>query len=250
MKHGEGSRVLDPDFDARLVERCLAGDGRAWELLVRRYERLVYAVARSYHLSEPDLGDVFQEVFTALVRGLPRLREARALCRWLSSTTDRIARVTALRSRRERMRTAGDPEVIESLPADIPAAGANLEAIEEQTLVRLALAALPERCRGLLYALYYEDPPPAYAALAKRLGVPVGSLGPTRARCMDRLRAGIRSLGAEAAGIIADAPPTSDDRGREETPPSRRVRASARNRGQANPARAARSVAGNEEGHR
>src|SRR5881628_3358589 len=151
--------ALDPGEDARLVERCRAGDARAWEELVRRYERLVYAVARSYHLSDTDLGDVFQEVFAALVRGLPRLREARALCRWLSSTTDRIARATALRSRRERMRTAGDPEALESLPADVPAAGADLEAVEEQTLVRLALAALPERCRGLLYALYYEDPP-------------------------------------------------------------------------------------------
>ena len=107
MKPPGRSPLLDPGFDARLVERCLAGDARAWELLVRRYERLVYAVARSYHLSDTDLGDVFQEVFAALVRGLPRLREARALCRWLSSTTDRIARATALRSRRERMRTAG-----------------------------------------------------------------------------------------------------------------------------------------------
>jgi RNA polymerase sigma factor (sigma-70 family) len=237
MKPAERSPLLDPAFDARLVERCLAGDARAWELLVRRYERLVYAVAHSYHLSEPDLGDVFQDVFTALVRGLPRLREARALCRWLSSTTDRIARATALRLRRERMRTAGDPTSLETLPADLPAAGANLEALEEQTLVRLALAALPERCRGLLHALYYEDPPPAYATLARRLGVPVGSLGPTRARCIDRLRAGIRSLGAEAGSIITGAPPTSEDRSGEGARP-RRVRPAARNQRQGYAARA------------
>src|SRR5436309_13975914 len=128
MKPPERSPSLDPAYDAQLVQRCLAGDARAWELLVRRYERLVYAVARSYHLSDSDLGDVFQEVFAALVRGLPRLREARALCLWLSSTTDRIARATALRSRRERMRTADDPAALDSLPADLPAAGADLEA--------------------------------------------------------------------------------------------------------------------------
>jgi len=249
MKSPGRSPLLDPGFDARLVERCLAGEARAWELLVRRYERLVYAVARSYHLSDTDLGDVFQEVFAALVRGLPRLREARALCRWLSSTTDRIARATALRSRRERMRTAGDPEALESLPADMPAAGADLEAVEEQTLVRLALAALPERCRGLLYALYYEDPPPAYAVLARRLGVPVGSLGPTRARCFDRLRAEFRNLGADAGGIIAGAPLTFDDRSREVARP-RRVRPAARKQREGYPARAARGVAGDREGSR
>src|SRR6058998_148261 len=89
--------TLDPQLDARLVERCRAGDSRAWDALVRRYERLVYAVARSYRLADDDLKDVFQEVFAALVKGLPRLRDARSLCRWLSSTTERIACASALR---------------------------------------------------------------------------------------------------------------------------------------------------------
>src|SRR5439155_21543661 len=93
---------LDPDEDARLAARCLAGESAAWGALVRRHERLVYAVARSYRLAPADVGDVFQEVFAALVRGLPRIRDSRSLVRWLSSTTDRIARATALRRRRER----------------------------------------------------------------------------------------------------------------------------------------------------
>jgi len=91
---------LDPAHDELLVERCLAGDERAWEALVRRYERLVYSVGLSYQLSENDLGDLFQDVFAALVKGLPRLREPRALCRWIASTSDRIARATSLRLRR------------------------------------------------------------------------------------------------------------------------------------------------------
>ncbi len=69
--------ALDPGEDARLVEQALGGDARAWAALVSRHERLVYAVARSYRLSDADLGDVFQEVFAALVRGLPRIRDAR-----------------------------------------------------------------------------------------------------------------------------------------------------------------------------
>src|SRR5439155_437721 len=107
--------------------------------LVTRHERLVFAVASSYRLSETDVGDVFQEVFTALVRGLPRLRDARTLVRWLSSTTERIARATALRRRREQALEESDPQAIESLPADQPEVGAELETLEEQALVRLAL---------------------------------------------------------------------------------------------------------------
>src|SRR5947208_17197122 len=110
---------LDPALDARLVARCLAGDSRAWDALVRRHERLVYAVARSYRLEDDDLADVFQDVFAALVRGLPRLRDTRTLVRWLSSTTDRVARRAALKRRREL--ALSQPEsMVERLPATAP----------------------------------------------------------------------------------------------------------------------------------
>jgi len=198
--------TFDPAEDARLVERCLAGDARAWDALVRRHERLVYGIARSYSLPEEDLGDVFQDVFTALVRGLPRLRDARALVRWLASTTDRVALATALRRRRERAMST-DPEGLEALPADEPWIGTDLEVHEEQALVRLALGGLSERCRVLLEALYYEDPPPSYAELSRRLGVPIGSLGPTRARCFERLRQGLAAL-AGGGGIRSGEQPT------------------------------------------
>ena len=131
------------------MERCRSGDAQAWAALVRRYERLVYAVARGYRLEPEDLADTFQEVFAALVKGLPRLRDARSLCRWLTSTTDWIALATALRRRRERAREAGPPEEV-----DVPAVagdptGADLESLEERMLVRLAMGSLAARCRGL-----------------------------------------------------------------------------------------------------
>lgn len=192
---------LDPELDARLVERCLSGDARAWDALVTRHERLVHAVGRSWRLSDEDMGDVFQEVFAALVRSLPRLRDARALVRWLSTTSDRVARATALRRRREQALTAGDDAVLERRAADDEPVGADLERLEQQALVRLALAAIDARCRDLLAALYYEDPAPAYAELARRLGVPIGSLGPTRARCMEKLR--VRLASPPEPGITA-----------------------------------------------
>jgi RNA polymerase sigma factor (sigma-70 family) len=203
--------TLDPDEDARLVARCLDGDARAWDTLVHRHERLVYAVARSYRLSEPDLGDVFQDVFAALVRGLPRLREARALVRWLSSTTDRIARATALRRRREQALSDDDPQGLDGLASAAPEVGAELATLEDQAMVRLALAALPDGCRRLLTALYYEDPPLPYAALARKLGMPIGSLGPTRARCIERMHQLLVTLESGLGGISGPAPSTSED---------------------------------------
>ena len=156
---------LDPELDARLVERCLAGDARAWEALVRRHERLVYSIGRSYRLTDDDMGDVFQEVFAALVRSLGRLRDARTLVRWLSVTSERIARATALRRRREDALSDDDPAGLDALSDSGPEVGVELEQLEAQAMVRLALGALSERCRKLLEALYFEDPTPAYNEL-------------------------------------------------------------------------------------
>ena len=192
---------LDPDLDARLVARCLEGDARSWEALVRRHERLVYAIGRSYRLGEEDLGDVFQDVFSALLKGMPRLRDGRTLVRWLSSTTERIARATALRRRREAAREDRAEATIERLPQMSEPVGAGLEQAERRHLVRMALAGISVRCKRLLEALYYEDPTPTYGSLSQRLGVPVGSLGPTRARCMERLREVLERLRAEPDGI-------------------------------------------------
>ena len=193
---------LDPREDQRLVEACLRGDAGAWEALVRRHERLVYAVARSYRLEGEDLADVFQEVFAALIRGLPRLNEPRTLVRWLSSTTQRIARAAALRARRQRAITPSvEPVVLAEIAGTEEAVEADLERLEQQALIRLAMESLAPRCRGLLQALYYEEPAPAYAEISRRLGIPVGSIGPTRSRCFERLRESLTRLQARSGGI-------------------------------------------------
>ena len=144
---------LLPHLTAGLVERAQQGDPRAWEALVRRHERLVFAVARAWRLSDDDMADVFQEVFAALVRSLPRLRESRALVRWISTTTDRIARTTALRRRREQALQGQDETALERQPALDEPVGADLERLERQAAVRLAMAAISDRCRRLLSAL-------------------------------------------------------------------------------------------------
>ena len=195
------SGELDPDLDARLVGRCVEGDARAWEALVRRHERLVYAIGRSYRLNDDDMADVFQDVFTALLKGLPRMRDGRTLVRWLSSTSERIARTTALKRRREAAREDHEAETFDRLEDSGEAVGADLERVERQHQVRMAMGAISERCKRLLEALYYEDPTPSYGELSKRLGVPVGSLGPTRARCMERLRGHFEQVQGDPDGI-------------------------------------------------
>lgn len=199
-----GSGELDPELDARLVARCIEGDARAWEALVRRHERLVYSVGRSYRLADEDMSDVFQDVFTALLKGLPRLRDGRTLVRWLSSTTERIARTTALKRRREAAREDREEDTVANLADPGAAVGEDLERIERQHQVRMALGGVSERCKRLIEALYYEDPTPSYAELSQRLGVPVGSLGPTRARCMDRLKVHFEDVQGDSGGISDD----------------------------------------------
>ncbi len=210
---------LDPDLDARLVARCQAGEPRAWEALVRRHQRLVWSVSRSYRLSDEDAGDVFQEVFAALIRSLARLRDGRALVRWLSVTSDRLARTAAVRSRREQAmnRSSDDPagNAFERLAASDEPIGADLERLEREAMVRLAMGALSDRCVRLLRALYYEDPTPGYAELSERLGVPIGSLGPTRARCFDKLRLSFVSIssGGISGGLDATSLNEQEPRG-------------------------------------
>ena len=196
-----GNTELDPELDSRLVARCLEGDGKAWEALVRRHERLVYAIGRSYRLSDDDLADVFQEVFTALFKGLPRMRDGRTLVRWLSSTTERITRTTALSRRKATAREEQDPAKLAKLTDGTEAIGADLERLEQQHHMRMAMGGLSERCKRLIEALYYEDPTPSYGELSQRLGVPVGSLGPTRARCMERLRGHYETVRKTPGGI-------------------------------------------------
>jgi RNA polymerase sigma factor (sigma-70 family) len=196
-----GNTELDPELDSRLVARCIEGDAKAWEALVRRHERLVYSIGRSYRLSDDDLADVFQDVFTALYKGLPRMRDGRTLVRWLSSTTERITRTTALSRRKATAREEHDPARLNKLSDGTEEIGTDLERLERQHHMKMAMSGLSDRCKRLLEALYYEDPTPSYGELSQRLGVPIGSLGPTRARCMERLRGHYETVLKNPGGI-------------------------------------------------
>lgn len=183
--------------DAELIEACRRGDAGAWERMVLRFERLIYTVPRRAGLSADDAADVFQIVFQRLHEHLDAISRPERVQAWLVTT----ARRETLRLLGERRRTAplGVPAAGEDEPSIDPAdpdplPEQLLEELQQNHRVRVALQHLADPCRTLLGLLYGDDDPPPYADIAARLGVPVGSIGPTRARCLAKLRALFEAL--------------------------------------------------------
>ncbi|WP_328841729.1 RNA polymerase sigma factor [Nakamurella leprariae] len=171
---------------SELVTAANAGDRNAWNQLVERYLPLVYSVIRRFRLSDRDAEDVNQTVWLRLVEHLPDLREPRAVPGWIVTTT----RNEALRVLRVHGRsTPVDLAAPDALPlrADLPDSDDALLADERQRALRDGLAELSPQHRELLLLLV-ADPPVPYEEISRRLGMPVGSIGPTRARCLKKLR--------------------------------------------------------------
>ncbi|HEU5099055.1 MAG TPA: sigma-70 family RNA polymerase sigma factor [Roseiflexaceae bacterium] len=177
---------MDPS-DETLVLACRAGEAAAWERLVDRYEVLVYSIARRAGLDHEQSIDVFQRVFATLVEHLAQIEQPALIGAWLATT----ARHEAWRvSRRERVlvfTSLDAPDVAEPL-AGGPLPEELILRLEQQQQVRAAIAALDERCRRLLSLLFYRNDIVSYAEIAAKLGMSEGSVGPTRARCLRKLR--------------------------------------------------------------
>jgi RNA polymerase sigma factor (sigma-70 family) len=163
---------------------AVAGNRGGWDAIVARYARLVWAVARSFRLSAADAADVSQVTWLRLVENLDRIRDPDALGSWLATTARREA-ITLLRHRRD----APLPEYDRAELADErePPPWQGLLVDERNQELWQAYRRLPERCQTLLRLLVLEGEG-SYAAAAAALDVPVGSLGPTRARCLATLR--------------------------------------------------------------
>ncbi len=186
-KGGSGFRAAALDVaglpDDALVARCRAGEGRAWEAIVRRYRRLVYAIPVRFGLAPEEADDVFQSTFVRLVERLDTLREPRRLRAWLVTTARRLSLDAVTR----RKAASESEAILAAIPDPGPMAEEELSRLEEQHLVRRAFERLPERCRTLLDLLYYAADEPSYELIGARLQMPLGSIGPTRARCLEKL---------------------------------------------------------------
>jgi RNA polymerase sigma factor (sigma-70 family) len=168
------------DNSVEVLARAVGGDEAAWRELVARYQRLVYATIWAFRIPAPDAEDVFQETFLRLHRHALRLNEPRALTRWIIVTTRHLCLDHLAQQRsRERLVAAYEPEVAAEQEIVLY--------VERAQEVRDAFAELQPRCRELLGLLYFEQERPDYRAAAERLNMPIGSVGPTRARCLEQL---------------------------------------------------------------
>jgi RNA polymerase sigma factor (sigma-70 family) len=174
----------DPSV-ASLVVRATGGDQGAWDEIVERYAPLVYGICTRYRLGRHDTEDVGQTVWLLLVEHLGKLREPAALPGWLATTTaHECLRVVTAASRPERHGTWRDDS---QQFVDDTAIDEEILMAERNAVLRAAFAELPARCQELL-AMLMSDPPHPYATIHEALGIPIGSIGPQRARCLDRLR--------------------------------------------------------------
>jgi RNA polymerase sigma factor (sigma-70 family) len=177
--------MADSTSAAALVARAAAGDQAAWNAIVERYAPLLWSICTRYRLGSQDIEDVGQNVWLLLVEQLGKLREPAALPGWLATTTQREC-LRVLRAGRKYDRFAPPPEDL-PLPAGDTTIEEEIMAAERNAALRAAFSELAPRCRQLL-AMLIADPPSSYAEISTTLQIPVGSIGPQRARCLERLR--------------------------------------------------------------
>jgi RNA polymerase sigma factor (sigma-70 family) len=183
---------LQDATDADLVQRCRRGEQAAWSTLVRRYQRLIYTVPRRAGLSEDQAADVFQLAFQRLYEHLDRIEDGSRVRAWLVTTAKRECLRLLEEARRfaQPATAAGDEteDPLARLPDPGPLQDEQLAALQEANRLRLAVDQLDPRSRQLVELLFLQDDPLPYGEIAQRLGIPEGSIGPTRARCLGKLR--------------------------------------------------------------
>lgn len=181
--------------DDVLLQRCRDGDRASWSILVRRYQRLIYTVPRRAGLSEESCADVFQATFARLFEHLDRIEDASRVRAWLVTTARReTLRLLELAQRQgagPRVVQGGDDESGDELdriadPGPLP--DDLLSDLQDQHRVREAVDRLDPRSRQFVELMFLQDEPLPYGEVARRMGMAEGSIGPTRARCLEKLR--------------------------------------------------------------
>jgi RNA polymerase sigma factor (sigma-70 family) len=188
---------VNPEEAGRLARAAADGDETAWNALVNGFSGLIWSVARGYHLSAADAADVFQTAWLRLAEHLGRIEDPQRVGAWLATT----ARHEALRIARSATRfiptddlTYFDVGHTDDNPPEQAVLDSEQAALDSELVSRLwrSLGELSERCQRLLRVLI-ATPPPSYTEVAAALDMPVGSIGPTRARCLEQLRVRLTS---------------------------------------------------------
>lgn len=175
--------------DASLVIRCRANDQMAWDELVDRYQRLIFAIPRRAGLSEEQAADVFQDVFLTLFEKIADIEQPEKIRSWIV-TTAKFKTWAVIRGSKGFY----SPETDEEMEAEMagirdnaPLAEDLLIELEQQHLIRTALKKLEEKCQQILSMLYFQDPAATYLEVAAIIGVGETSISPLRSRCLKKL---------------------------------------------------------------
>jgi RNA polymerase sigma factor (sigma-70 family) len=176
--------------DANLIHRCRGNDQAAWDELVERYQRLIFAIPKRSGLSDEQAADVFQEVFLTLFEKIDEIKQPERIRSWLV-TTAKFKTWAVIRSSRGFYSPGTEEEMaaeMASIADHSPLADDMLIELEEQHLIRTALHKLEEKCRQILSMLYLAEPAASYADVAVAIGVGETSISPMRTRCLKKLQ--------------------------------------------------------------
>ena len=185
--------------DAELVAGCRNGDQNAWNELVARFSRYVYAIStQAFRLSEHDAEDVFQEVFTRVYERLPSLRSDDAIRPWIGQMTRNCCL--------DRIRAGGREVVLEEV--DEVEANDEIAELDEAFAVRQGLATLTEECREVLDRFFCRDE--SYRTIGDELGIPPGTIASRISRCLDKLRAQFLGRDSNSDGRNATTSPSTE----------------------------------------
>ncbi len=180
---------VDDDTDQDLIRRCREGSAGAWRRVLNKYERLVYSIPLRLGLSRDDAADVAQITFTILIKRMDSLPEDSRLGPWLATVARRHTWRLLERNRRETVSESLDNMLL--IQSAVLLGKRDADSIEHWELAEwldAGLLKLSPRCRELLLALYLQPEQYSYAEIVEHMGMPLGSIGPTRARCLKRLR--------------------------------------------------------------
>lgn len=173
--------------DSDLISACRDGEEAAWDALVARYERLVYTIPSRYGLTPAEISDVFQSVWLALLKNLDNLRQPDRIAAWLVTTTRRECWERRRGVNYEKVITSDLDDQIVRAKSEEPSPDEIVATYEKHEALRRAMDQMDSRCRRLLRLLYFDPSIPSYADVATKLNMPIGSIGPLRARCLKKL---------------------------------------------------------------
>ncbi len=188
--------------DARIVRECRIGNEPAWDELIRRFGPMIYGISHRYRLAAEDCVDVFGRVCLILLENLNSLRDATRLPGYVATTTQREC-LAVLRENERQTRISteleNDPSTVDDFTVEPPDRIA--QAALQGHVIRRAMEMQDDKCRKLLWHLFFDPSEPEYGEISEILDMPVSSIGPTRGRCLEKFRRTLTRLGFTKKGI-------------------------------------------------